>query len=86
LLALLAHHFLQVSRIRIKSLTLRLLMLYIYDISSLRVKVPTCGHWRDKMILRKGHIENSPRMEDTQCCGSVFGDVWVLELLYCIEF
>jgi len=27
------------------------------------------------MILRKGHIENSPRMEDTQCCGSVFGDV-----------
>ena len=30
LLALLAHHFLHVSRIRIKSLTLRLLMLYTY--------------------------------------------------------
>ena len=37
LLALLAHHFLHVSRIRFKSLTLRLLMSYIYDISSLRV-------------------------------------------------
>jgi hypothetical protein len=37
LLALLgAHHFLHVSRIRVKSLTLRLLMPYIYDISSLR--------------------------------------------------
>ena len=51
LLALLgAHHFLHVSRIRVKSLTFRLLMsyiyiygaiyiyVYIYDISSLRVK------------------------------------------------
>jgi len=28
--ALLAHHFLHVSRIRVKSLTLRLLMSYIY--------------------------------------------------------
>jgi len=40
LLALLeAHHFLHVNRIRVKSLTLRLLMsyVYIYDISSLRV-------------------------------------------------
>ena len=38
LLALLgAHHFLIVSRIRVKSLTLRLLMAYIYDISSPRV-------------------------------------------------
>ena len=42
LLALLgAHHFLHVSRIRVKSLTLRLLMsyiyTYIYDINSLRV-------------------------------------------------
>ena len=44
LLALLgAHHFLHVSRIRVKSLTLRLLMsyiytyIYIYDINSLRV-------------------------------------------------
>ena len=39
LLALLAHHFLHVSRIRVKSLTLRLLMSYIYgepilDVSS----------------------------------------------------
>jgi hypothetical protein len=38
LLALLAHDFLHVSRIRVKSLTLRLLMSYIYDISRLRVK------------------------------------------------
>jgi len=30
LLALLAHHFLYVSRIRVKSLTLRLLMSYTY--------------------------------------------------------
>ena len=30
LLALLAHHFLHVSRIRVKSLTLMLLMSYIY--------------------------------------------------------
>ena len=30
LLALLAHHFLHVSRIRAKSLTIRLLMSYIY--------------------------------------------------------
>jgi len=42
LLALLgAHHFLHVSRIRVKSLTFRLLMsyiyIYIYDISRLRV-------------------------------------------------
>jgi len=38
LLALLgAHHFLHVSRIRVKSLTLRLLMSYIYDSSSLEV-------------------------------------------------
>ena len=40
LLALLgAHHFLYVSRIRVKLLTLRLLMsyIYIYDISSLRI-------------------------------------------------
>ena len=40
LLALLGvHHFLHVSRIRVKSLTLRLLMsyIYMYDISSLRV-------------------------------------------------
>jgi len=30
LLALLAHHFLHLSRIRVKSLTIRLLMSYIY--------------------------------------------------------
>ena len=30
LLALLAHHFLHISRVRVKSLTLRLLMSYIY--------------------------------------------------------
>ena len=30
LLALLAHHFLHISRIRVKSLTLRFLMSYIY--------------------------------------------------------
>jgi hypothetical protein len=34
-----AHHFLHVSRIRVKSLTLRLLMSYIYDITRLRVKL-----------------------------------------------
>jgi len=34
MLALLAHHFLHVSRIRVKSLTLRLLMSYIYIWSS----------------------------------------------------
>jgi len=41
LLALLgAHHFLHVSRIRVKLLTFRLLMsyIYIYDISSLKFK------------------------------------------------
>jgi len=39
LLALLVHHFLHVSRIRVKALTLRLLMsyIYIYYISNLRV-------------------------------------------------
>jgi hypothetical protein len=38
-MALLAHDFLHVSRIRVKSLNLRLLMsyIYIYDISHLRV-------------------------------------------------
>jgi transposase len=39
LLALLAHDFLHVRRIRVKSLTLRLLIsyIYIYDISNVRV-------------------------------------------------
>jgi transposase len=40
LLALLAHDFLHVSRIRVKSLALRPLMSYIYDISNLRVNIP----------------------------------------------
>ena len=35
--ALLAHHFLHVSRIRVKSLTLRLLMSYIYGAPTLDV-------------------------------------------------
>ena len=48
LLALLAYHFLHVSRIRVKSLTLRLVMpyIYIYDISSLRVKETSRYCWR----------------------------------------
>jgi hypothetical protein len=37
LLALLAHDFLHVSRIRVKSLPLSLLMSYVYDISNLKV-------------------------------------------------
>jgi len=37
LLALLAHHFLHVSRIRVKSLTIRLLMSYIYGVPILDV-------------------------------------------------
>jgi hypothetical protein len=37
LLALLAHHFLHISRIRVKSLTLRLLMSYIYGVPILDV-------------------------------------------------
>ena len=41
LLALLAHHFLHVSRIRVKLLTLRRLMSYIYDISCLKVNILT---------------------------------------------
>jgi len=48
LLALLgAHHFLYVSRIRVKLLTFRLLMshiyiyIYIYDICRLKVNIPT---------------------------------------------
>jgi hypothetical protein len=43
LLALLAHDFLHVSRIRVKSLTLRLLTSYIYDISNLRVNLTFMG-------------------------------------------
>ena len=49
LLALLAHHFLHVRRIRVKSLTLRLLMSYIYIWSAARllrswVRIPP-GAW-----------------------------------------
>ena len=44
LLALLgAHHFLHVSRIRVKSLTLRQLMSYIYDISKGRSPAEIVG-------------------------------------------
>ena len=43
------HHFLHVSKIRVKSLTLRLLMsyIYIYGISSLRVNHPVEGGGQD---------------------------------------
>ena len=46
LLALLAHHFLHVSRIRVKSLTIRLLMSYIWSARLLRswVQIPP-GAW-----------------------------------------
>jgi len=53
LLALLgAHHFLHVTRIRVKSLTLRLLMsyIYIYDISSLRVN--TSAHFSGRKQVK----------------------------------
>ena len=40
LLALLAHHFLAVDRIRVKSLTIRLLMSYIYGAPILDVSRP----------------------------------------------
>ena len=56
LLALLgSHHFLHVSRIRVKSLTLRLLMSYIYiyniyDISSLRVN--TSAHFSGRKQVK----------------------------------
>ena len=58
LLALLVH-FLHVSRIRVKSLTLRLLMsyiyIYIYDISSLRVNtVP--AHLVLQLLLLSYHV------------------------------
>jgi hypothetical protein len=43
LLVLLAHDFLHVSRIRVKSLTLRLLMSYIQGVP--RVKVTTTGEF-----------------------------------------
>jgi len=48
LLALLAHHFLHVSRIRVKSLTIRLLMSYIYGAPILDVsrKHTTTQHSR----------------------------------------
>ena len=43
LLALLAHHFLHVSRIRVKSLTIRLLMSYIYGAPILDVSQQVSG-------------------------------------------
>jgi len=53
--ALLAHHFLHVSRIRVKSLTLRLLKsyIYIYDISSLRVNVADRFTYTRQNVIRK---------------------------------
>ena len=55
LLALLgAHHFLHVSRIRVKLLTIRLLMSYIYDISNLRVNSAlNGGEW---LVPRPSHF------------------------------
>jgi hypothetical protein len=50
LLALLAHDFLRVTRIRVKSLTLRLLMSYIYDISHLRVKLYNTEHTKSNVV------------------------------------
>ena len=47
LLALLAHHFLHVSRIMVKSLTLRLLMSYVYGV-----------HIRD---VSRSHTTNAPQ-------------------------
>ena len=50
LLALLAHHFLHVSRIRVKSLTLRLLMSYIHGAPILDVSrshTTTNHSWQD---------------------------------------
>jgi len=71
LLALLAHHFLHVSRIRVKSLTIRLLMSYIYDISNLRVKQDairtSCG-----VVVRLQAILTSTQPE-----GSITGSHWV---------
>jgi len=56
LLALLAHHFLHVSRIRVKSLTIRLLMsyIYIYDISNLRVNPINSGRLKFFVIFYLG--------------------------------
>ena len=48
LLALLAHHFLHVSKIRVKSLTLRLLMSYI---RGLLEKYPTFGREKETGLL-----------------------------------
>ena len=59
MLALLGvHDFLHVSRIRVKLLTFRLLMSYIYDISTLRVKVT----WFHKVHFR---LEVPPKKEIT---------------------
>jgi hypothetical protein len=60
LLALLgAYHFLHVSRIRVKSLTLRLLMSYIYDISSLRVKFHMTSYMKITLaVLELFHVSS----------------------------
>jgi hypothetical protein len=52
LLALFAHDFLHVSRIRVKSLTLRLLMsytyIYIYTRADRKVRFPKCWGYRER--------------------------------------
>jgi len=45
LLALLAHHFLHVSRIRVKSLTIRLLMSYIYIYICIYIYIWSTYYW-----------------------------------------
>jgi hypothetical protein len=64
LLVLLAHHFLHVSRIMVKSLTFRLLMsymyIYIYDISTLRVK-------RTSIILSSSLLDHNRSQKYFKC-------------------
>jgi transposase len=57
LLALLAHDFLHVSRIRVKSLSLTLLMSYIYDISNLRVNILSTWQWLNPSAIGRGYIK-----------------------------
>ena len=68
LLALLgAHNFLHVSRIRVKSLTLRLIMsyiyiyiyIYIYDISSLRVNIHGSVHHNNIVVYNSNNMNKS---------------------------
>jgi hypothetical protein len=73
LLALLVHHFLHVSRIGVKSLTLRLLMsyIYIYDISSLRVKT-----WISNAVYRTETANVGP----TLSTGNLTAEIWNNEI------